>query len=94
MLHRFGAGVLQQILAGDADVDGATADIHGDVERAQIEQLHRVVLVLDDKLARVGAQTIPCLGEHVPGRLGQHAFVRYCDSQHDIPYSPCWLAVV
>ena len=38
-----GAGVEQQVAAGDADVEGALADVQRDVARAQVEELHAVL---------------------------------------------------
>ena len=70
MLERGGTGVLEQILAGDADVDGAAAHVYGDIERTQVEQLDAIVGILHDQLARVGAQTVAGLGQHVPCGFG------------------------
>jgi len=39
MLYGSHTGVEEQVAAGDAGVDGALADIDGDVSRAQEEQL-------------------------------------------------------
>ncbi len=59
MFHSLGARILQQILTGNADIDGSPADIYGNIERTQIEQLHIVIAILHDKLTRVGPQAIP-----------------------------------
>ena len=94
VLAGLGAGVQQQVMARDADVDGAAADIHGDVERPQIEQLDVVVRVLHHELTRIGTQTIPRLGQHVPSGLRQHALVGHCDSEHGVsPSRPAGLFV-
>ena len=50
MLDGLGAGIEQQIAAGDADVDGSAANVHGDVQRAKVEQLDIVIGVFDDQL--------------------------------------------
>ena len=42
MLYGSHTGVEEQVAAGDAGVDGALADIDGDVSRAQEEQLDSV----------------------------------------------------
>ena len=70
VLERGGTGVLEQILAGDADVDGAAAHVYGDIERTQVEQLDAIVGILHNQLARVGAQTVAGLGQHVPRGFG------------------------
>ena len=55
---------------GDTDIDGATADVDRDIEWTQIEQFHIVIRILNDKLARIAAQTVAGFGQHVPSRLG------------------------
>ena len=66
MLECGGAGILQQILSGDAHVNGTATHVHRDIQRTQVEQLDAVVFVLDDELTRIGAQTVAGLGQHVP----------------------------
>ncbi len=71
------AGVEQQVAAGDADVEGAGADVDGDVARAQVEELDVVVGVGDARapwgrggcgsrppqhLAAAGSDSDPLLG--------------------------------
>ena len=48
-----GAGVQQQVLAGDADVEAAGADVDGDVARAQEEELGVVLGVEQDEFTAV-----------------------------------------
>ena len=57
-------------MTGDTDIDGATADVDRDIEWTQIEQFHIVIRILNDKLARIAAQTVAGFGQHVPSRLG------------------------
>ena len=86
------SGVEQQIMAGDADVDGTASNVDGDIEWTQIEQLHVIVGILYDQLTRIAPQTIASFGQHVPGRFRQHAFVRHGNSQHfSSPKRPCLL---
>ena len=61
-----GTGILQQILSGDAHINGTAAHVHRDIQRTQVEQLDAVVFILDDELTRIGAQTVAGLGQHVP----------------------------
>ena len=70
VLFGIGAGIQQQIMTGDTDIDGATADVDRDIEWTQIEQFHIVIRILNDKLARIAAQTVAGFGQHVPSRLG------------------------
>ena len=49
-----GAGVEQQVAAGDADVEGALADVQRDVARAQVEELDAVLGVDEGELLGVG----------------------------------------
>ena len=58
MLLRIGAGVHEQIMPGDSNVDGAATDIDRNVEGTQVEQLNIIVGILHDQLARVAPQTV------------------------------------
>ena len=51
-----GAGVEQQVAAGDADVERPRADVHGDVARTQEEELDVVVRVGQHELAGVAPE--------------------------------------
>ena len=62
-----GAGVEQQVAAGDADVDRARADVHRDVAGAQEEELDVVVRVGQHELAGVAALAVAGLAEHLGG---------------------------
>ncbi len=62
--------VEQQVMSRDADVDGASSDIHRDVERTQIKQFDPVVWIFHDQLARIAPKTIAGLGQHIPCGLG------------------------
>ena len=77
-----GTAVQQQVAAGDADVEGALADVDGDVARAQEEELGVVVGVVQDQVAGVGALAVAGLAQHVGGGLGERALVGYGDAQH------------
>ena len=82
MLLGIRTGVEQQIMTGNADVDGASANVDSDIERTQVEQLHVIVGILHNQLTRIAPQAIAGLGQHVPCRFGQHALVGHGDSQH------------
>ena len=77
-----GAGVQQQVAAGDADVQPAGTDVDGDVARAQEEELDAVVRVGEHELPRVRALAVAGLAEHGGGGLGQRALVRHGDAEH------------
>ena len=81
---RFGrrAGVEQQVLAGDADVELAGADVDRDVARAEEEELGLVLGVEQDELAAVAALPVAGLDEHLAGRFGERALVRNGDAEH------------
>ena len=61
-------GVEQQVAAGDAGVDGARADVDGDVARTQVEELDVVLGVGDDELLAVAARAVARLAQHLDGR--------------------------
>ena len=61
------AGVEQQVAAGDADVEGALADVHRDVARAQEEELDVVVRVEQVELLGVAALPVAGLAQHLGG---------------------------
>ena len=79
---RVGAGVEQQVAAGDADVERARADVGGDVARAEVEELDLVARVDDVQVARVAAAGVAGLVQHLGGGLGERALVGHGDSQH------------
>lgn len=83
LLLRISARVEQQIMAGDTHVDGAHAHVHCDVQWTKVEQFDVVVGVLHHQLAWVAPQRVSGLRQHGPCRLGKHALVWHCDSQHD-----------
>ena len=76
-----GAGVEQQVAAGDAEVEGALAHVDGDVARAEVEELDPVVGVGQHQLAVVGALAVAGLAEDLARRLGQRALVGHRDAQ-------------
>ena len=80
-LLRLGAGVEQQVAAGDAHVQGAFADVQGDVAWAQVEELHTVGDVEQGELLGVGALPVAGLAQDLRGRGGQRALVRDRDPQ-------------
>jgi hypothetical protein len=69
------AGVEQQVATGDADVEGALADVQRDVARAQVEELDAVVTVGEGESLGVGALLVAGFAQHVDGRLRQRALV-------------------
>ena len=77
-----GLRVEHEVAAGDTDVDRARPDVHGDVPRAQEEELDVVVRVGQHELAGVATLAVPGLLEHLDGGLGQGALVRDGDPQH------------
>ncbi len=81
-LDRGGAGVEQQVATGDAAVDGAGADVDGDVAGAQVEELDVVLDVGDDELLGVAAGAVARLAKHLDGGVGQGALVGHGNSQH------------
>ncbi len=81
-LDGVGAGVEQQVAAGDPGVDGARADVDGDVARAQVEELDVVLGVGDDELLAVPTRAVARLAEQLDGRVGQGTLVGHGDSQH------------
>ena len=76
-----GAGVEQQVAAGDADVEGALADVQRDVARAQVEELHAVLGVDERELLGVLALAVAGLAQHLGGGLRQRALVGDRDPQ-------------
>ena len=58
MLLGIRTGVEQQIMTGNADVDGASANVDSDIERTQVEQLHVIVGILHNQLTRIAPQAI------------------------------------
>ena len=80
-----GAGVEEQVAAGDADVEGARADVGGDVARAEVEELDPVAGVGGVQVARVAAAGVPGLPQHLRGGLGERALVGHGDSEHVLP---------
>ena len=81
-LDRGGAGVEEQVAAGHAAVDGAGADVDGDVTGTEVEQLDAVVGVGDDELLGVATGAVARLAEHGGRGLGQRALVGDGDAQH------------
>ena len=82
--HRlFGLGprVAQQVAAGDADVEGALADVQRDVARAQVEELDAVLGVGERQLLGVVALPVAGLAEDLRGRLGQRPLVGDRDAE-------------
>jgi hypothetical protein len=77
-----GPRVQEHVLPGDAHVDRAGADVHRDVPRAQMEQLHPVVLVDHDQLLGGAAAAVAGLLEQVGGGFGQGALVGHGDAEH------------
>ena len=77
-----GAGVEQQVAAGDADVEGARADVGGDVARTEVEELDPVAGVGGVQVARVAATGVAGLPQHLRGGLGERALVGHGDSEH------------
>ena len=76
-----GAGVEQEVAAGDADVEGALADVERDVARAQVEELDAVVDVDQRQLLGVLALPVAGLAQHLDGGLRQRALVGDGDPQ-------------
>ena len=76
-----GAGVEQQVAAGDADVEGALADVQRDVARAQVVELDAVLGVDQRQLLGVVALAVAGLAQHLGGGLGQRALVGHGDPQ-------------
>jgi hypothetical protein len=74
--------VEHQVAAGDADVEGALADVHGDVARAQVVELDLVGRVGEGEVLGGPALFVAGLGEHLDGGFAQRALVGYCDAQH------------
>jgi hypothetical protein len=70
-----GAGVQQQVAAGDPDVEGALADVQRDVTRAQVEELDAVLLVDERQLLGVVALAVAGLAQDLGGGLGQRPLV-------------------
>lgn len=63
-LLRLGTGVLQQVAAGDADVETARADVDRDVTGPQVEELHLVLGVDENELLGLLALLVAGLMEH------------------------------
>ena len=80
-----GAGVEQQVAAGDADVEGALADVERDVARAQVEELHAVGGVEQAELLGVAALAVAGLAQDLGGGGGQRALVGDGDPQQRLP---------
>ena len=70
------ARVHEQVTAGDADVEGALADVERDVARAQVEELDAVLGVGQRQLLGVVALPVAGLAQDLGGRQGRA--------------SPCW----
>ena len=87
--HLFGLGarVAEQVATGDADVEGALADVERDVARAQVEELAAVLGVGERELLGVGALAVAGLLEDLGGRDRQGALVGDGDSEqgHGVP---------
>ena len=75
-----GAGVDEQIPAGDAEVEVTRGDVGGDVARAQVEELDVVVGVEAGEILVVGALAVSGLAQHLGGGGGETALVRYGDT--------------
>ena len=76
-----GAGVAQQVAAGDADVEGALADVQRDVARAQVEELDAVLGVDERQLLGVLALAVAGLAQDLGRGLGQRALVGDGDAE-------------
>src|SRR5262249_40849516 len=76
-----GAGVEQEVLAGDADVELTGAHIDRDVTGPEEEELGVVLGVDEDELAVLGALAITGFGEHLAGGPGEDPLVRDGDTE-------------
>jgi hypothetical protein len=65
-LLRVGAGVDQQVAAGDADVELAGGDVDRDVAGAEVEELDLVLRVDDPQLLGLPALLVAGLMQHLP----------------------------
>ncbi|GAA2811120.1 hypothetical protein GCM10019017_66370 [Streptomyces showdoensis] len=77
-----GAGVQEQVAAGDADVEPAGRHVDRDVLRAEVEELHLVVRVDDDEFLGLLALPVARLMEHCHRRSGERTLVGDGDAQH------------
>ncbi len=80
-LDRRGGRVDQHVAAGDAQIEGALADVHRDVARAQVVELDPVVFVEQHQVFGVVALSVARLAQHLGGRLRQGALVGHGDFQ-------------
>jgi len=76
-----GPGVQQQVAAGDADVEGALADVDRDVARAEVEELDAVLGGDDGQVLAIRALAVAGLGEDVGRRQREGALVGEGDAQ-------------
>ena len=76
-----GAGVEQQVAAGDADVEGALADVQRDVARPEVEELDAVLGVDEAELLGVVALAVAGLAQHLGGGLRERSLVGDRDPQ-------------
>ena len=83
--HDLGGGrgrVEVQVAAGDADVDDALGDVHGDVARAQEEELDVVLGVGQAELSAGARAAIAGLGDERDGGVRERSLVGECDLEH------------
>ncbi len=76
-----GAGVAEQVAAGDADVEGALADVQRDVARAQVEELDAVLVVGERELLGVVALPVARLAQDLGRGLGERPLVGDGDAE-------------
>lgn len=80
-LSSISTGIQQQVAAGDTDVEGPLTDVHRDVTRPQVEELHPVGLVDQGEVLTIGTLTVTGLSQQGGRGFRQGTLVRYCYAQ-------------
>ncbi len=85
-----GAGVEQQVAAGDADVEGALTDVQRDVARPEVEELHTVGGVEQAQLLGVVPLAVAGLAQDLGGGVRQRSLVGDGDPQQGLGALRCF----